>query len=77
MIGDTLLAAKAALETSTLFAKWKRDNPKESARVEAYWVRWDGADLPLPATATAFGAHYALDAQAYHEETAPLPFLPI
>ena len=77
MISDKLLAAKAALENATLFKKWVRDNPKESARVEEYWGRWDGSDLDLPATATAFGAHYALDAQAYHEATAPLPFAPI
>jgi hypothetical protein len=73
VIDATLLAAKAALQSSTLFQKWVRDNPKESARVEDYWSRGD----IIPATATAFGLHYALDAHAYHEATADMPFAPI
>lgn len=63
MIGDTLLAAKAALESSTLFAKWKRDNPKEFARIEAYWE--NGGEFPV--TINPFGLHYALDAKAYRD----------
>ena len=63
MTSETLLASKAALENSSLFKKWVRDNPNESARIEAYW-RTGGV---FPQTATAFGLHYALDAKAYHE----------
>jgi hypothetical protein len=73
MNGSTLLASKAALQNSTLYQKWVRDNPKESARVERYWQMGD----MLPTTATAFGLHYSLDAHAYHQATAPLPFIPI
>lgn len=63
MIHETLLAAKAALEDSTLYAKWKRDNPKEFARIEAYWV--SGGTFPL--TVNPFGLMYALVAKAYWE----------
>jgi hypothetical protein len=73
VIDAILLASKAALINSTLFQKWKRDNPGEYARVEAYWERGD----VLPATSTAFGLHYALDAHAYVEATAEMPFGPI
>lgn len=73
MIGATLLAAKGALGNSTLYAKWKRDNPREYARIELYWERGD----VFPTTVTAFGLHYALDASAYHEATALMPFAPI
>lgn len=68
-----LLAARAALQSSSLYLKWKRDNPRESARVNHYW---DEGDI-FPATATAFGLSYALNADAYHDATAPMPFAPI
>lgn len=59
--------------SSTLFQKWQRDNPKEYNRIENYWVRGD----VFPQTVTAFGLHYALDASAYHEATAIMPYAPI
>lgn len=73
MIGEKLLAAKGALVSSTLFQKWVRDNPNESARVERYWLLGD----VRPATATAFGLNYALMADEYHDLTAEMPFAPI
>lgn len=63
MIGDTLLAAKDTLEGSTLYAKWKRDNPREFARIESYWTN-GGA---FPQTINPFGLFYALIAKAYWE----------
>jgi hypothetical protein len=73
VIGSILLASKGALEGSSLYQKWKAANPKEWTRVEAYWSLGDA----LPATATAFGLHYSLDAHAYHMATAEMPFAPI
>ena len=68
-----LLAAKAAYEKSTLYRKWKRDNPLEYARIESYWERGD----VFPMTINAFGLAYALVADSYHEQTAVMPFAPI
>ena len=70
---DKLLASRAALQNSTLYLKWKRDNPGESSRVDLYWERGD----IFPNTATAFGLHYALTADAYFDVTATMPFAPI
>lgn len=68
LIAALLLAHRAAFQHSTLFAKWKRDNPGECRRVEAYW---DGGPRPQPKT--AFGAAYALAGEAYVTASQRLP----
>lgn len=68
-----LLAAKAAYEKSTLYAKWKRDNPGEYGRIEHYWQVGDR----FPQTINAFGLAYALVADAYWDDQPVLPFIPV
>ena len=73
--GEThkLLAAKAAYEQSSLYLKWKRDNPREYGRIEHYWQVGDR----FPVTVNAFGLAYALVADAYWDDQPVLPFIPV
>lgn len=65
-----LLASKAELEASTLYAKWRRDNPGEAALADAYW---NLGGTP-PTLRTAFGKHLILEARAYHLLASPMPY---
>lgn len=58
------------MPTASLYKKWARDNPRESAAVEAFWE--EGGRRP--ATRTAFGFAWASVAEAYDGAYEGLPF---
>lgn len=72
-VGATLQASRTALKQGVLFQKYAAANPRECARIETYW---DNGDV-FPSTATPTGLFYSLMAEAYWQEEAPIPFIPV
>ena len=51
------------LLAGTLYAQWKRANPKEQARLETYWA----TSSPYPSMATQTGIAFRAAYQAHHQ----------
>jgi len=62
-ITERLSYFHTTIQTATLYKTWKKQNPNEAGKAEAYWA--NGA-LPVPQLATAFGKSYVAAAEAYH-----------
>lgn len=59
---DSLLSQSwATMQTASLYQRYKKQNPGEAARLEAYWANGG----TVPSISTAFGKALLLEAQAY------------